>query len=321
MTNQDRQSAALPKREPVVHPRRRGSLAAAHRGERWGDGRYMAAYRRLLARHRRLIRRVGIGSGVLAGALQAWLCLGLWWRLASGPIQLDASRPGLLRRSRRISAAAACRGRRHPDRAHRERRRRRAHSRYRRARRRRHGGGERAESRGPRFGHEPAQRPYARRKPQSGRRGNGTCASSGMATSPSSPAPISIRSRRPRCRLPPLLSSTAIRDPRGRHQRRQPPAAAAPGTVPSTAAALAPPRGTSDVFAALLSWIDGIGETGLDGHDLRELGLKDGNLTVDDERTGKDWAFAEHHSQPRAAARRRCRGDGRARTIPSGPGD
>ncbi len=48
-----------------------------------------------------------------------------------------------------------------------------------------------------------------------------------------------------------------------------------------------------DVFAALLSWIDGIGETGLDGHDLRELGLKNGNLTVDDERTGKHWTFQD----------------------------
>ena len=47
------------------------------------------------------------------------------------------------------------------------------------------------------------------------------------------------------------------------------------------------------MFAALLSWIDGIGETGLDGHDLRELGLKNGNLTVDDERTGKHWTFQD----------------------------
>lgn len=54
-----------------------------------------------------------------------------------------------------------------------------------------------------------------------------------------------------------------------------------------------PPRRARDIFAALLSWIDGIGETGLDGHDLRELGLKDGNLTVDDERTGKHWSFKD----------------------------
>jgi hypothetical protein len=44
----------------------------------------------------------------------------------------------------------------------------------------------------------------------------------------------------------------------------------------------APPRPASDSIAALLSWIDGIGESGLDGHELRELGLKNGNLSVDD---------------------------------------
>jgi hypothetical protein len=53
------------------------------------------------------------------------------------------------------------------------------------------------------------------------------------------------------------------------------------------------PRPPSDSIAALLAWIDGIGETGLDGHDLRELGLKNGSLTVDDARTGKRWTFQD----------------------------
>ena len=52
-------------------------------------------------------------------------------------------------------------------------------------------------------------------------------------------------------------------------------------------------RRARDVFAGLLSWIDGISQSGLDGHDLRELGLKNGNLTVDDERTGKHWTFQD----------------------------
>src|SRR5271169_5229710 len=94
MANQDRQSAAAPRWEPLVHPRRRGSLTAAHRGDRSGDGRYLAAYRRVLARHRRLIRRIGIGSGILASVLIIGLG-GLWWRLSSGPIQLDAFTPWL----------------------------------------------------------------------------------------------------------------------------------------------------------------------------------------------------------------------------------
>ena len=87
------------------------------------------------------------------------------------------------------------------------------------------------------------------------------------------------------------------------------------------AAAAAPQRKTSEILAALLTWIDGIGETGLDGHDLRELGLKDGNLTVDDERTGKHWTLPGHHAQPGAAAWRRRHRDASVRTMPSGRGD
>ena len=65
---------------------------------------------------------------------------------------------------------------------------------------------------------------------------------------------------------------------------------------PATASAAMQPatsRRARDVFAGLLSWIDGISQSGLDGHDLRELGLKNGNLTVDDERTGKHWTFQD----------------------------
>lgn len=45
-------------------------------------------------------------------------------------------------------------------------------------------------------------------------------------------------------------------------------------------------------LTGILAWIDGLGATGLDGHDLRELGLKNGNLTVDDLRSGKHWTFS-----------------------------
>ena len=44
-------------------------------------------------------------------------------------------------------------------------------------------------------------------------------------------------------------------------------------------------------LAAIMARIDAVGETGLDGHDLRELGLKNGNLVVDDRRNGKQWTF------------------------------
>ncbi len=43
--------------------------------------------------------------------------------------------------------------------------------------------------------------------------------------------------------------------------------------------------------AGVLAWIDSVGTSGLDGHDLEELGLKNGQLTVDDQRNGKHWTF------------------------------
>src|SRR4051812_16070118 len=64
-------------------------------------------------------------------------------------------------------------------------------------------------------------------------------------------------------------------------------AAVVESTVPG------PLRAGVEDIAGLLGWIDGLGATGLDGHDLRELGLKNGNLVVDDERNGKHWAFKD----------------------------
>ena len=63
-----------------------------------------------------------------------------------------------------------------------------------------------------------------------------------------------------------------------------------------------PPRGEAsssdsvrsglESAGAAIAFIDGLGASGLDGHDLRELGLKNGNVTVDDQRTGKQWTFS-----------------------------
>jgi hypothetical protein len=44
-------------------------------------------------------------------------------------------------------------------------------------------------------------------------------------------------------------------------------------------------------LAGVLAWIDSVGASGLDGHDLEELGLKNGQLTVDDRRNDKHWTF------------------------------
>jgi hypothetical protein len=52
-----------------------------------------------------------------------------------------------------------------------------------------------------------------------------------------------------------------------------------------------PPRNVIENFTALLTWIDSLGASGLDGHDLAQLGLKSGSLVVDDQRNGKRWSF------------------------------
>ena len=70
-----------------------------------------------------------------------------------------------------------------------------------------------------------------------------------------------------------------------------PPSTAVPvGPPASPTASGAPPAALTDLAGAM-TWIDGIGASGLDGHDLRELGLKNGNLSVDDRRNGKRWTF------------------------------
>jgi|GEM_PF-166777 len=62
--------------------------------------------------------------------------------------------------------------------------------------------------------------------------------------------------------------------------------------APTNAPAAAPTaRGGVPDFAALLAWIESLDASGLDGRDLTEIGLKGGNLTVDDQRNGKQWTF------------------------------
>jgi len=90
-----------------------------------------------------------------------------------------------------------------------------------------------------------------------------------------------------------LRSSQQKREAIAQGTSEAPRAGPAPAAAPASDVQQVPAHRARDVFAALLSWIDGIGETGLDGHDLRELGLKNGNLTVDDERTGKHWTFQD----------------------------
>jgi hypothetical protein len=289
MTNQEKQKAAFPRWESAVHPRRRGSLTAAHRGER-GDGRYLAAYRRLLARHQRLIRRVGITSAVVVGVLVVG-CGGLWWRLSNGPIQLDVFTPWLVSAieenfgshervevggtqiERTTSGGAAVRVRdivvRDPDGT--------VVARAPKAEIHVSGmsllsGHMRAESLNL-VGAAMAVRIEAN--------GSVTVFAAGTDKHPIATANVPPTTA--------LASRQAVKQDKIAPDQA---AAAAPAAPPAPARSVLP-RPPTDSIAALLSWIDGISQSGLDGHDLRELGLKDGTLTVDDERTGKRWNFQD----------------------------
>jgi len=66
-------------------------------------------------------------------------------------------------------------------------------------------------------------------------------------------------------------------------ERTDTPVPATPGTGPT--------RNAVPDFAAFIAWIDSLGASGLDGKDLGEIGLKNGNLTVDDQRNGRQWTF------------------------------
>ena len=77
------------------------------------------------------------------------------------------------------------------------------------------------------------------------------------------------------------------------------------GTVPSSPPAAPTARNLFPDFAAMLAWIDSLGATGLDGKDLGEIGLKNGNLTVDDQRNGRQWTFENINlslTRPRAGS-------------------
>ena len=90
------------------------------------------------------------------------------------------------------------------------------------------------------------------------------------------------------------------------------PALSAGGSRPAAATsavnndgAAEPSPGLQESFAAFLAWVDSLGAFGLDGGDLTEVGLKSGNLVVDDRRNGRQSRFENIHlslTRPHAGA-------------------
>ena len=295
MTNQHRQSAALPQWESVVDLRRPAHVVAIDGAEHSGDGAPMSRSRLFFGRHRRFIWRSGIVIGVLGGLLMLG-CLALWWRLASGPIQLDIVTPWL------ASAIEENFGSSHHVEV----------------------GGtqiERTENGGTAVRIRDivvrdADGTVVASAPKAEVRVSGMSLLSGHMRAESlnlvgaemavrieqdggvtvfagaDKHPIAIASVL--ATAAPLLSGQDKPETAKRTASADAPRPAAPpASIPAAAVQPDAPRRARDVFAALLSWIDGISKTGLDGHELRELGLKNGNLTVDDQRTGKRWTFQD----------------------------
>ncbi len=61
--------------------------------------------------------------------------------------------------------------------------------------------------------------------------------------------------------------------------------------VQAQGAAPAVPDPTQNGLLAGLDWLDSLSLTGLDGQNLNEIGLKNGNLVVDDQQRGNKWTF------------------------------
>jgi hypothetical protein len=261
-----------------------------------GDAPRVPRLRLFLAQRSRLLRRIAIGIGAFAAVVTAGI-LALWWRLATGPIQVDVVTPWL------ASAIEENFGNNHRVEV----------------------GGtqiERAENgatavRIRDIVVRDADGTVVASAPKAEVRVSGLSLLSGHMRAESLNlvgAEMAVRieqdgrvtvfagaDKRPiaTASVPVTAAATLLRSARNKQEAGGQTAGArpftgpAPASVPAADGRPAAARHTRDVFAALLSWIDGIGKTGLDGHDLRELGLKNGNLTVDDERTGKHWTFRD----------------------------
>lgn len=64
-----------------------------------------------------------------------------------------------------------------------------------------------------------------------------------------------------------------------------------PRAAVAPAAGATAPDTTQNGLLAGLDWLDSLSLTGLDGQNLNEIGLKNGNLIVDDQQRGNKWTF------------------------------
>ena len=248
------------------HERQRAALALLHRRRRWGH------LRRGLVRFARLpwVRHT-FWASTLALALAVVAVLGLWWRLSQGPIELDMATPWLKK-----------------------------------AIEDNFGGQRTVTVGGTQIERDENGRTSLRLRDIVVRDADGAV----VASAPKAEVGISgmallhgeVRAQS----LNLVGAEMAVRIEKngsvtvfaGADKRPIATAAPSPVLTPAPSGTPSAPPKTTDALrsgfkdlAGALAWIDGLGATGLDGHDLRELGLKNGNLIVDDQRNGKHWTF------------------------------
>ncbi|HET9716696.1 MAG TPA: hypothetical protein VFP60_10985 [Pseudolabrys sp.] len=217
---------------------------------------------------RRVVRRLLLGFGISV-AVVAVAVLGLWWRLSSGPIELDLATPWL-------KAAIE----------------------------ENFGGNHAVSVGGTQLERDEKGGTSLRLRDIVVRDSDGTV----VASAPKAEVGLSGRSLligRLRAQSLNLVGAEmAVRiESDGRltvfaGADKRPIASAAPAVVAPQSAPSSSSRRSERVLdseieklAGLMAWIDALGQSGLDGHELRELGLKNGNLVVDDRRSGKRWTF------------------------------
>lgn len=71
----------------------------------------------------------------------------------------------------------------------------------------------------------------------------------------------------------------------------RPAPAVPPAAAPESATAALSELPAQNGLLAGLDWLDSLSLTGLDGQNLNEIGLKNGNLVVDDQQRGNKWSF------------------------------
>jgi Protein of unknown function len=256
--------------------------AMAARGVRRGRGKGARRVGVAAARRRSRLRSIAIGSGI-AALLLGIVLGGLWWRLGSGPLSVDAVTPWL-------TAALE----------------------------ERLGGGHRIEVGGTQLERTEDGRAALRLRDIVVRDPDGTV----VASAPKAEVGISklgllsghLRAQR----LSLIGAAMAVRVERdgqltifaGADKRpiaKAPLLAAAGNDLPKTGAAPpaasarakakstppSKPADSPDPWTALIGWLDWLDALGSDGDNLTEIGLKNGSLVVDDTRTGKRWSFAD----------------------------